>query len=514
MQLRLSVALTIGLAGCLGPNPLIGAGELGSESATSGTTGDGDPGDGDGDPGDGDGDPGDGDGDGETGDGDGDPTPVHCDNLVQDADETDVDCGGSCDPCEPGEACLVAGDCDSSVCEANQCAAAACDDDVRNGDELEVDCGGSCRFCSHSDYIDELDDFEGASALGPNVAMFEDGVFAIMYVSLATTEFRLRWFDEFAAPLNSGVTVSPELSAPTIAWQGLAASGDLDTHVVYAVLNGFDNMSSNKDVFSVRRGPDTPASHWPIYQGPASVIYADVVLDGDIASFVWEQDGEVFLRRYNYALNIPTALPTRANSDFASRPGKHPTLAQRNGVTVVTWIACDAMAPSNCDIELRSFDFDWIEDAPVALALAPQAYAFPQLAIAEDDRVALVWSGGVANDRQVWAAQLDAGLDVAGAPWLLQDSIAAGSTPTADVAALADDSFVFAWPDHADDRVHIRRFIAPELPLVSNVGDEAPWPASTTPSWVRLSTAGNLVTVVWAGVVDNVFQIQGQVLSY
>jgi hypothetical protein len=172
------------------------------------------------------------------------------------------------------------------------------------------------------------------------------------------------------------------------------------------------------------------------------------------------------------------------------------------------------MVANDCDVELRSHDFGWIEDAPVMLGLTPQQYAYPQLAIAEDDRVALVWTGGVVNARQVWAAQLDAGLEPDGAAWLLQDAIAIIGPPAPDVAALEDGSFVFAWPDYVDNRVHIRRFKGPEQPLVSDVGDEAPWPVSVSPHLVRMSTSANLVTVVWGGRVDNLIQIQGQVLSY
>ncbi|MEM9000202.1 MAG: DUF4856 domain-containing protein [Bacteroidota bacterium] len=51
-----------------------------------------------------------------------------CDDGVQNGDETGVDCGGSCEPCE---------------------VAATCDDGIQNGDEEGVDCGGSaCEPCT------------------------------------------------------------------------------------------------------------------------------------------------------------------------------------------------------------------------------------------------------------------------------------------------------------------------------------------------------------------------------
>jgi hypothetical protein len=43
-------------------------------------------------------------------------TPDHCDNGVQDGDESDVDCGGSCEPCDDGQTCYVSPDCKSLQC--------------------------------------------------------------------------------------------------------------------------------------------------------------------------------------------------------------------------------------------------------------------------------------------------------------------------------------------------------------------------------------------------------------
>ncbi len=70
-----------------------------------------------------------------------------CTDTVQNGDETDVDCGGSCMPCEDGEMCLVAPDCISQVCDGGVCVGPTCADAVHNGDETDVDCGGSCMPC-------------------------------------------------------------------------------------------------------------------------------------------------------------------------------------------------------------------------------------------------------------------------------------------------------------------------------------------------------------------------------
>jgi hypothetical protein len=123
---------------------------------------------------------------------------ITCSDLVQDGDETDVDCGGAaCSPCTNGQRCLLASDCASAscvlgtcrpngacdagagggpdpsgcggpcgppcpvaagcqaasdcasrVCASGTCQAPRCDDGVKNGNESDVDCGGSCPKCA------------------------------------------------------------------------------------------------------------------------------------------------------------------------------------------------------------------------------------------------------------------------------------------------------------------------------------------------------------------------------
>jgi hypothetical protein len=70
---------------------------------------------------------------------------THCDDGVKDSNETDVDCGGSCNArCDLGRACSGSGDCASQVCsKGNVCVVSRCVDGFQNGDEADVDCGGS-----------------------------------------------------------------------------------------------------------------------------------------------------------------------------------------------------------------------------------------------------------------------------------------------------------------------------------------------------------------------------------
>jgi len=86
------------------------------------------------------------------------PSSAHCSNGicaaatctdgVQNGDETDKDCGGSCAAdCAVGQACVGNGDCALPVsghCSNSKCIAAACNDGVQNGSETDKDCGGSC----------------------------------------------------------------------------------------------------------------------------------------------------------------------------------------------------------------------------------------------------------------------------------------------------------------------------------------------------------------------------------
>ena len=65
-----------------------------------------------------------------------------CADGVISGDESDVDCGGSCQKCTDGNSCQSAQDCSSGFCDANTCT--SCSDGIKNGDESDIDCGGRC----------------------------------------------------------------------------------------------------------------------------------------------------------------------------------------------------------------------------------------------------------------------------------------------------------------------------------------------------------------------------------
>ncbi len=66
----------------------------------------------------------------------------HCNDGVQDADETGVDCGGSCDPCVDGEGCAIDADCETGLCTDGICGPGpeVCDDGIDNDGDSDVDC--------------------------------------------------------------------------------------------------------------------------------------------------------------------------------------------------------------------------------------------------------------------------------------------------------------------------------------------------------------------------------------
>jgi hypothetical protein len=90
---------------------------------------------------------------------------VGCSDGSQNGNETGEDCGGiDCLPCEAGEGCLLPTDCESLVCLPSggaelTCQEATCEDETQNGDETDIDCGGSCEEnCGVNHKCEDADD--------------------------------------------------------------------------------------------------------------------------------------------------------------------------------------------------------------------------------------------------------------------------------------------------------------------------------------------------------------------
>jgi hypothetical protein len=71
-----------------------------------------------------------------------------CRDRIRDGDETDIDCGGSCQKCAAAKSCAQPTDCQTSNCAGGTCVAASCTDNVRDGFESDVDCGSACGACA------------------------------------------------------------------------------------------------------------------------------------------------------------------------------------------------------------------------------------------------------------------------------------------------------------------------------------------------------------------------------
>lgn len=78
-----------------------------------------------------------------------------CTDKVANGKESDADCGGDCSPCGVGKQCMSNTDCIGGVCDTGGAGsdskgtcAASCSDLVQNQDETGVDCGGSCPKCN------------------------------------------------------------------------------------------------------------------------------------------------------------------------------------------------------------------------------------------------------------------------------------------------------------------------------------------------------------------------------
>ncbi len=76
------------------------------------------------------------------------PALPTCSDGVRGTFETGIDCGGPCPGCNSYEDCTVAKDCASLVCQMGVCQPPSCDDHVKNGTESDLDCGGRCPLCA------------------------------------------------------------------------------------------------------------------------------------------------------------------------------------------------------------------------------------------------------------------------------------------------------------------------------------------------------------------------------
>lgn len=76
-------------------------------------------------------------------------TPLCKNGKSDDAFETDLDCGNQCGACQVGKTCKANRDCANSVCNGGKCSNDRCGDLVMDAQETDVDCGGPVADCKN-----------------------------------------------------------------------------------------------------------------------------------------------------------------------------------------------------------------------------------------------------------------------------------------------------------------------------------------------------------------------------
>nr|MBA3500495.1 hypothetical protein [Deltaproteobacteria bacterium] len=102
-----------------------------------------------------------------------------CTDGIKNGQETDVDCGGSCDGCANGKVCSTGPDCENGICTGGACVASTCSDGVKNGTELDVDCAGSCGVgtCKAGQTCTDNTQCQSQMCAGTNVCIAPKRVF-------------------------------------------------------------------------------------------------------------------------------------------------------------------------------------------------------------------------------------------------------------------------------------------------------------------------------------------------
>ncbi len=436
-----------------------------------------------------------------------------CENEMLDPNETAIDCGGDCDPCEDGETCLVPADCLSGVCDGT-CQAPACDDEVLNGDELQQDCGGSCGFCQLSAFIPAWDDVDGRDAEFPTVAITDDGEVALGFTG--SNEARLRWFQELGAPLTSSAIVGESIMFAGGLPVPIVLRDDQAEPDVIALVAGMDMMSVSNDLFMVTHSLDQGEGETrTIFQGPAIVIQGAVGSESTHAVFAWKQDKQIYLRRRDFSIANSEWIdlaPFPAETMPGQYDGDLPDLAiDAEGTVIVAWSRCVKLG-TPCSIAVRRFDGDWVDAEPVVVSVTNVYMTAPHVAVDAGGRIGLSWSSVDIGESWGYARILDADLVPEGEAWVLQTGLP--MQVDTDVAALDDGTFAYVWADTEQNRVHLRRFVGNDVPKLMNVGDEAPWPNTDQPAAPALANANHRLAVVWSADDGSFTQIHGQVLAY
>ena len=178
--------------------------------------------------------------------GGGGSTPT-CSDGIQNGNETGVDCGGSCPPCESEP---------------------TCSDGIQNGNETGVDCGGSCPPCQTNDECETPENVI-ADVLSSSSAM-------ISWNSVANAQsYKLRYKEQGT---NNWTTI--QTTDPYALISGLNPSTTY-RYKVRSICGG-----GNKSPFSAAQKFTTPGNNSD--DCDATLLYFDLVLDDYGSETTWE----------------------------------------------------------------------------------------------------------------------------------------------------------------------------------------------------------------------------------
>jgi hypothetical protein len=288
----------------------------------------------------------------------------HTNNGERDGNETDVDCGGGCEPCTDGRGCAAAADCESRVCTGDVCQVPLCTDGVKNGNETGADCGGSCVITA----LRTCADGEGC-AVAPDC---QSGV-CVEGVCQATS---------CADDVKNGSETGIDCGGPTC-----------ESCPLLLLLSG---SSSGTTLLAGEYRPEEPSPTWK------TAMITGTTLDAPALAVTATRVGVGVIRDINRALQFVTWKRGRWSAAFQTVPGSRlllsrPTIASDSATAMVAY---HASAPGTLDdyhyFNARFLNGTWVFGAESLNLYGPSA---PQLA-ARGDQAALAfyWNTGVGDE--------------------------------------------------------------------------------------------------------------------
>ena len=237
------------------------------------------------------------------------PTCITCDDGIQNGDETGIDCGGSCQPCEN-----------------------FCNDGIQNGDETDIDCGGSCCPCPVEIGWSNFTDWENprthmATVLLGNKLYISGGADALINGNLIGT------LEVFDFSTGAWETLA-EMNVPRV-WHSMDVIGDT-LYVMGGVPGGGDALKSIERY--IIGGEDKWEMVGYMHEGRAGFL--SCVLDGKIYAI----GGWSGYYPGNYALSsVRVYDPKHGWTPLAAQPQLPATPLSFGGAEVVNGKICIAV---------------------------------------------------------------------------------------------------------------------------------------------------------------------------